>query len=223
MPYFKKNDVNVLVIHIPKTGGSSVEHFFSKKYDIRLNSKSLYYLKTNQEQLEKTIPTKPSLQHFTYELLYNYKKILDIDFENNIKIITVVRNPYERTVSDLFWYSKITANSSKNEVFDAIRDFTSNPYEWYDNHNRPQYTFITKDNEIIPNIHILRTETLIDDMHNLGYPDFNMHINKNRNSIKNADYFKFLNRDSIKLINDVYDNDFKLFNYTKISEVDDIE
>ena len=29
MPYFKNNDVNVLFIHIPKTGGSSMELYFS--------------------------------------------------------------------------------------------------------------------------------------------------------------------------------------------------
>jgi len=32
MPYFNNvNGYNILLIHIPKTGGSSLEHYFSKK------------------------------------------------------------------------------------------------------------------------------------------------------------------------------------------------
>lgn len=46
MPYFKNDNVNVLFIHIPKTGGTSIENYFSSKFNIKLD-KSLYLL-TNQ-------------------------------------------------------------------------------------------------------------------------------------------------------------------------------
>ena len=42
MPYFHNTDINILLIHIPKTGGTSLEHYFSSKYDIPLNNDSLY-------------------------------------------------------------------------------------------------------------------------------------------------------------------------------------
>ena len=48
-------------------------------------------------------------------------------------------------------------------------------------------------------------------MHNLGYKDFNTYANVNVNKEK-IDYYNYLNNDSIKLINDLYDYDFKLFN-----------
>ena len=35
-------------------------------------------------------------------------------------------------------------------------------------------------------------------------------------NFKKIEYIKYLNNDSINLINDYYDNDFNLFNYTKI-------
>ena len=42
MPYFNNNIKPVLFIHIPKTGGTSVEQYFSKKYSIPLDYRSLY-------------------------------------------------------------------------------------------------------------------------------------------------------------------------------------
>jgi len=46
---------------------------------------------------------------------------------------------------------------------------------------------------------------------------FNTYINVNVNKEK-VDYYNYLNNDSINLINDFYDYDFKLFNYTKIQK-----
>lgn len=44
MPYFhntvKNEKVNLLLIHIPKTGGTSSEQYFSKKYNVPLNKPS---------------------------------------------------------------------------------------------------------------------------------------------------------------------------------------
>jgi hypothetical protein len=83
-----------------------------------------------------------------------------------------------------------------------------------DNHNLPQHVFITNENKklITSDICILRTETLKTDMHNLGYTDFNVHTNNNAAKIN---YYDYLNGDSIKLINEFYDYDFTMFNYTK--------
>ena len=41
MPYFKQN--KVLLIHIPKTGGTSIEKYFANKNGIKLNPSCLYY------------------------------------------------------------------------------------------------------------------------------------------------------------------------------------
>lgn len=219
MPYFKNKDINVLVIHIPKTGGSSLEFYFSKKYNIPLNPKAIY-MWPDAEQKQK-IATNSSLQHLTYETIIKYQKEFNIDM-TDVKIITIVRNPYERLISDLFHWRLITNISTKEEVFDKIKTYVSST-KW-DNHNIPQYLFITTGNkQLIKNVIILRTETLTKDMHKLGYNDFarvdNPNLTKNTENLtkklQSEDYYKYLNNDSIKLINDFYDYDFKLFNYTK--------
>ena len=42
MPYFYNKDINLLLIHIPKTGGTSLESYFVDKYSIELNQDALY-------------------------------------------------------------------------------------------------------------------------------------------------------------------------------------
>ena len=208
MPYFRNNDINILFIHIPKTGGCSLEKYFSIKYNIQLNVDSLYMFLDKENK--NNIVINSSLQHVTYQTILKYKNEFNINF-NNIKIITIVRNPYDRIISDLFFLYKITINTSKEEVFNIIQTYLLS--DNLDNHNIPQYFFITDNNkEIIPNIYILHTETLTTDMHNLGYEDFNIYENVNSNKIN---YFNYLNNDSINLINDFYNYDFILFNYTK--------
>jgi hypothetical protein len=171
MPYFKNDDVNILFIHIPKTGGTSLEDYFSSKYNIPLNKDSLFMYLNKEKRSKMNISINSSLQHMTYQTILKYKKEFNVNF-NDLQIITIVRNPYERIVSDLFYFKLINQNNSKDEVFRIIK----NNYitrDDLDNHNIPQYLFITNSkNEIVPNINILNTETLTSDMHKLGYSDF---------------------------------------------------
>jgi hypothetical protein len=216
MPYFKNNDENILFIHIPKTGGTSLESYFSSKLNIELNNESLFLSIDKKIKLKNNMIINSSLQHLTYKNIVEYNKVFNIDF-NNIKIITIVRKPYERIISDLFYYNKINQNSNKINVYLIIKKYIlSNNY---DNHNIPQYMFITDDNKnLIPNINILHTETLKNDMIMLGYKDFNVFNNQNINK-KNINYYDYLNNESIMIINDFYDLDFKIFNYPKIYKI----
>ena len=118
----------------------------------------------------------------------------------------------------IFWFSLINIDSNLDEVYNVIKLYINNKYKiinknMIDNHNIPQYLFITDETEkLIDNIIILKNETLTNDMINIGFTDFNLHSNKN-NKINKNKYHEYLNTDSIKLINDFYKKDFELFNY----------
>ena len=214
MPYFKNNDINLLFIHIPKTGGTSLELYFSSKFHIPLGNQSLFLHIEDKFLLNKNIKIDSSLQHMTYNQIVENSKIFNIVFDN-IKIITVVRNPYERIVSDLFFFKLIKTDTSKEEILDIINKYLIDTI--YDNHNIPQYKFITNyKGEIIQNIHILRNESLINDMKNLGYDDFNIFENVNPNKVN---YYSYLNNKTIEIINNFYHLDFILFNYDKITTI----
>ena len=217
MPYFKTSNINILLIHIPKTGGSSVEYYFSKKFGIPLNQKSLYE-RLSPEIIEKNkLTINSSLQHMTFQTILNNNNYFNIDFNNNInelEIITIVRNPYERIISDLFFMGRIFQHNTNEEIFVKMQIYLNSSNVNTDNHNLPQHVFIKDNtNNMIPNIKILKTETLNKEMYSLGFTDFNLVVNPNRYGKIN--YYDYLNNDSIKLINDFYDEDFRLFGYEK--------
>ena len=208
MPYFKNKHINFLLIHIPKTGGTSLEKYFSSIFNIPLNNKSLYNYANMV--IKNATNIQCSLQHMTYQEIIKYKNLFQIDL-NDLQVITCVRNPYERVMSDLFWLKLISIHSTKEEVFTILQDYIVSTK--YDNHNIPQYRFVTIQDKLISNLHILRTETLTQDMKKLGFTNFNVHANTNK---KKINYYTYLNRDSIKLINEFYHLDFNLFKYSKL-------
>lgn len=217
MPYFNNDIINILFIHIPKTGGSSVTMYLQNKYNIVLNNKSLHgtignhkHKEPTDKELEIRLFIKSHLQHITYQNLCKYSNFFNIN-HTNINYITIVRNPYDRIMSGLFYTHKINIDTTPDDLFNILKIYLFT--EQQDNFYMPQYLFITNENrELIPNLKILHTENLQADMVSLGYTDFDIKVNCNP---LNIDYYKLLNNDSINLINDFYDVDFTLFNYNK--------
>ena len=197
MPYFRK--VNLLFIHIPKTGGTSLEKYFSIKFTTPMNLDALYGFLDSKIQIKHGLRIFHSLQHLTLqEAKHPFFKVRDP------LVITIVRNPYERAVSELFYRRIIDVNTKPEKVYQAIRWSLSKNL---DNHCLPQHKFI--DGKMI----VLHTETLEEEMHQLGFTDFNLKENVNAHKVN---YYDYLNKDSIQLINRFYQKDFKIFGYTML-------
>ena len=208
MPYFTEN--KLLLIHIPKTGGTSIEKYFSQKYNMKLGPENLYFsyyektidyeitkyrkkwkqtLHKKKKELNKKsslmkkvlsfssvdslesidrndIPElqnlkkvrlskeiQHSLQHFTWVEIQRHKEILFDNEElqnivsdnpynrNEYEILTVVRNPYDRIVSELLFRGIVNNESilRPKVVFQKIKSFLEKDDEIFDNHKLPQY------------------------------------------------------------------------------------
>ena len=228
MPYYKNK--NILFIHIPKTGGTSIENFFFEKFNVIPCFQSLY----SDGQVLKEIPY--SLQHSTFNDIKINNKYFNINF-NNLTIISSVRNPYDRIISHLFFKKLIKKDENPKIVEQLLENLLIRKnYFKYDNHITPQYIFIINKNIILKKCIILKMENLQSNMNRIGYNDFNFFENVSNqyeyNNIHNIKYFKYLNDKSINLINNFYKYDFLIFNYkminindfyTKIQEIQEIQ
>lgn len=215
MPYFQNKNVNFLFIHIPKTGGTSVERYFSSKYNIPLNTKSLYGFIPNEIRAPLMLQAN-TFQHIIYKVLAKNQHLFRIQSLPNFKIYTIVRNPYERMISDLFYFKLITTSSKPHDVYVCIIKYLFGT-KTYDNHRLPQHTFIEDKYGNIPqNVCILHTETLNEDMKKFGFEDFDMNANVNPHRQNIGSYYDFLNHKSIFIINQIYQKDFLSFGYKMI-------
>lgn len=204
MPYYPEK--NLLFIHIPKTGGQNIEKNLSK------NTVQLLLCRKGNSILPPPF-NSVSLQHQFFRTLHTYRIRLRLNF-NCLKIFTIVRNPYDRIMSALFWNRLITKDSTCDDVFQVLKnqfiDSTS-----LDNHNKCQYEFLTNNKgEIEPSITIFRCETL-----NKNYKKIatflNTHVDIRKQNV-NKNYMPYLNKQSINLINTKYAKDFEYFQYPMI-------
>jgi hypothetical protein len=203
MPYIKELDM--LFIHIPKTGGTSFEEYLlnKKKYTLYLHS-------MGGENKDVTFNHK-SLQHMPYKSIIENQQLFNIKvkIEDVKMILAFVRNPYERVMSDLFWLKFNNKDDSPEDIYNTLQNYYFDRDD-LDYHNYPQHYFLLdSDGKRIENVKIIKTEDLTNSLQNIGFFDYNVTLNDG----KSKSYMKYLNEDSIRLINSRFKKDFELFEY----------
>ena len=213
MPFYR--NLNILFLHIPRTGGSSVENFLYPRNGVSPSIDNLHSFPGLGIDLNKH-----SLQHSTYLEIKEREKYFNIDFSKT-KVIAIVRNPYHRILSDLIYFKMIDFDSSPENVESTLNSFLNDGF-LYDNHKTPQYKFIVdSDDNVCKEILILHTENLTEEMKTNGFLDFDSKDNTLNSENKN--YLYLLTNNSIKRINEFYQIDFETLGYCMLNDVSEIE
>lgn len=200
---------DLFFIHIPKTGGRSIAKVGVSN---GLNWGFFYW---NKHGIK--------LWHVPY-IMFRYPA-------SPSNCFAVVRNPYNRIVSAYnFKYKGCKSiihfqqwvNSKLLDLRLSLTNIHMNINMYKHNldvHLLPQYLFTHNESHSSVVDHILKFETLHDDFNKLMKKynsdiELNIHIGKS-SVIENPCTFNWLSHDNILLINELYDKDFKYFNYTK--------
>lgn len=201
----------IIFVHIPKCAGTTVENmlgiagedeFYSEKVTNSVLSKIPRDKFTNEEY---RICASKNMQHYTIEEL---QKILPSEIFNNYKKIAIVRNPYDRLVSDFHFFFP---NSNLSQFEDFVRSalsldvYTRN---WlYDGHLETQTSYLSGEVNVIYKYENIQSC--------LSYlteitGKIPKHLRKSKNKIDWENYYTPNLRD---LVYNFYSVDFKNFGY----------
>lgn len=204
MPIFLS--ANILLIHIPKTGGTSIENqLYDREQTNNRRTVATFYSENRASGVSY------NLQHFTWADL---KQALGKRINDFKLIFTVVRNPYDRLVSEFHSKVKKTDYKSLAELQQKFEEFcdqlTQGKYI-NDNHQTPQFKFLIDDHEKIPpEIVVLHFETLASDFKDLFGYDLQYHDYKTN---RLTTCFHHYTDRAKNLIRKFYQRDFELLNY----------
>jgi len=218
MPIFRKNTERVLFVHIPKTAGVSVTHWFIKNYWYVTNFSFFSHDKKlmidnfgiHTVPLEGVQKQNVSPQHVEAKIYSQWGAFTSA--------FVIVRHPIDRLFSELkYRYTAYLSTGQLKEdsesVFqsfvhnhiDRMLDLATTTHSINDNHFRPQTDFLAQ------NVKIIRFEddwkSFIKNMYNLKSPI------PHYNNLSKFKYQVKLNDKLYHKVIDFYKKDFKTLGY----------
>jgi hypothetical protein len=204
MTILTKDSNSILFLHVPKCGGSSIVDTFTANGFTSA-------LETRGKPAQDCLLASP--QHQTCSAL----KAL-VRFDNIKEIFMVVRNPYQRLVSEYNWIFREVSTEERPEysqwVINSIAIAEQDPY-YLDNHLRPMIDFL----DVGHPARIFRLEDGLQAIIEFYLQPVESMLNITVAHNKKASLFKYkndnpvLNEQALHLVNRFYRDDFIAFDY----------
>lgn len=209
------NKDKIKYIHITKTAGSTIEQIGIDNgiewgiCDTRMKN----------YPLKEPYASKGIVKHSFWHFPPKYFKENPYD---GYTTFTVVRNPYERIVSEVFFLNREKfdkKNPMSLEFFNkSIKESIEQAMNDDIDHYLPQHYYTHSDNVQTVN-DIIRFENIGPEFNALMKKyGLNLVLDRNHNAFGNKTFgVNDINKENMRLINEFYHNDFVLFGYSKIS------
>jgi hypothetical protein len=137
LPVFSRGDVTVLYVHVPRTGGTSVEKFFMHNGFTRL-----MHSRDGLRTVLRVLSCSP--QHYHADLLKGVFRLERFDYT-----FMTVRHPVDRIKSEyeLRWQRGSERRPFDEWVEETLARYATDPYV-LDNHIRPQHEFLVPGSDV---------------------------------------------------------------------------
>jgi chondroitin 4-sulfotransferase 11 len=208
------HELKCIFVHIPRTGGTSVETALGVFGDWRIENTQTMFGLISSPELAHEITSTAFLQHLTGAQL---RHLLQRQFEQYFRF-SIVRNPWERMVSIYSHMDTHMAESAKQAGLSltgiSFDEFLERTESFQHVHLVPQHNFIFDSDGKCPVDFIGRFETLQSDFAEvctkLGIESALSH----RNASTHGDYRKYYSEASRKIVERRYGEDIERLRYT---------
>lgn len=192
-------------IHITKNAGTTIEDIAKEK--------GILWGRFNDEYCKHVNTTKNISDPW-----HNYFPNLNKSIRSKYDWFLVVRNPYDRVLSEFKYHVKI--NGNKEFTIKTFNEFIQNKIKEVNNpntnlskyggHFAPQYKYLTNEDTI----HILKFENLNQEFNDLMKQyNIDLKLDEKHNVSNHKFTINDFNESTKNLIQEVYKKDFELFNY----------
>ena len=202
----------ILFVHIPRTGGTHFENLLGfEGHDCTPRCGSKAYGANHKEIMGWDKDLKMMITHATYEEMLKHNLV---SLDERLINVSIVRNPYHRTVSLFKYFGGRKKWGSFKGFLKALRKDLSLTKYFY----LPQYKYLTHENKIaIENL--IKFEEYESDTEKFKSKynlKFNITFDNEMQTRKSEANFKefYGDKDSLNEVEEIYKKDFELFGYS---------
>lgn len=194
----------LIFVHVPKSGGTSIEKFFLDRHKVYCNWDKFYPLFS----LSKKDKEKYMLQPGTHKVFGTFPE----EYKNDYFSFGLTRNPWDKMVSCYKYFKKdLLGISFKNYIFCSASDFIELPNNknfFKKVHFQHQYKFLKGCN------FIGRYENLQEDFNivcdKIGIPRQEL---PHENATKHTHYSEYYDDETREIVAEIYAKDIEYFGY----------